>query len=294
MKTRTLGPYTVSAIGLGAMPLSFGGSVTPTLDEAVATVHAALDAGITYVDTADIYAPSWDSMGHNEEIVARALATWSGDRDAVVVGTKGGITRSQGEVWGRNGSLDYLRSAVEKSLRVLGVEAIDLYQWHRPDRHRTYAEGVEALATLRDEGKIKAIGVSNASVEELEVAAEVLGEGGLASVQNQFSPKYRNAPDAELAWCGERGIAFLPWAPLGGAGIGVQTLAKDFPAIAEVSADRGVSPQQVVLAWHLAKGEHVIPIPGASRPGSILDSVKAVDLELTDDEFERIDHRPGW
>ena len=294
MKTRTLGPYTVSAIGLGAMPLSFGGSITPTEDEAVATVHAALDAGVTFIDTADIYAPSWDTMGHNERIVARALASWSGDRDSIVVGTKGGITRAEGEVWGRNGSLDYLRSAVEKSLAILGVEAIDLYQWHRPDRRRTYAEGVEALATLRDEGKIKAIGVSNAGVDDLEVAVEVLGDGGLVSVQNQFSPRYRNAPDAELAWCGERGIAFLPWGPLGGAGGGARGLSNDFPAIAEIAADHGVSPQQVVLAWHLAKGEHVIPIPGASRTASILDSVQAVDLELTPEEFERIDHRPGW
>ncbi len=274
------------------MPLSFGGSITPTEDEAVSTIHAALDAGVDFIDTADIYAPSWDTMGHNEAIVAKALKTWSGDTDQIVVATKGGITRSEGEQWGRNGSLDYLRSAVEKSLRILGVEAIDLYQWHRPDRRLRYAEGVEALATLRDEGKIKAIGVSNAGVDDLEVVEEVLGADGLASVQNQFSPRYRNDSDLELAWCGERGIAFLPWSPLGG--VRGATLVQDFPAIAEIAQDRGVSPQQVVLAWHLAKGQHVIPIPGASRAVTILDSIKAVDLELTDDEFARIDHRPGW
>lgn len=294
MQTRRLGPFTVSAIGLGAMPFSQGGNVIPSREQAIATVHAALDAGVTYIDTADIYAPTWDAMGHNEQIVADALASWGGDRDGVVVGTKGGITRSDGERWGRDGSADYLRAAVDKSLRNLGVDVIDLYQWHRPDRSRTYADGIAVFAELKAEGKIKAIGVSNANVEELQVAVDVLGEGGLASVQNEFSPKFRGPSEDELAWCGERGIAYLPYSPLGGTSGGAKAVGQHFPVIAEIAAAHGVSPQQVVLAWELAKGDHVIPIPGASRPESITDSAQAADLVLTDDEFAAIDHRPGY
>ncbi|NYI70138.1 aryl-alcohol dehydrogenase-like predicted oxidoreductase [Naumannella cuiyingiana] len=284
MKTRTLGPFTVSAIGLGAMPMSMGRNTQPSEEQAITTVHAALDAGITFVDTADIYAPSWDTMGHNEAIVANALGSWSGDAGSIVVGTKGGITRGEGESWGRDGSEAYLRAALEKSLRILGRDKIDLYQWHRPDRNIRYAEGVEALAKFRDEGLITAIGISNANVEEIAVAVDVLGEGNLASVQNQFSPRYRSSAD-ELEYCAERGIAFLPWSPLGGTGADSKTLGENYPAIAEVAQARGVSPQQVTLAWELAQAPVVIPIPGASRPESITDSVRAADLDLSADEL---------
>ena len=127
MKQRTLAGRQVSAIGLGAMPLSMNNDKeVPSRDDAIATVHAALDAGVTFIDTADCYAPAWDEMGHNERIVAEALRTWSGDSSGVLVATKGGITRSEGEVWGRDGSAAYLHRAVEASLDNLGVSAIDL------------------------------------------------------------------------------------------------------------------------------------------------------------------------
>src|SRR5436190_23085570 len=123
MRTRTLGPFTVSAIGLGAMPLSANDDrVYPSEADAIATIHAALDAGVTFIDTADIYAPSWDQMDHNETLVGKALKSYGAGTDHVIVGTKGGITRSEGERWGRDGSLDYLRNAVERSLRALGVD----------------------------------------------------------------------------------------------------------------------------------------------------------------------------
>ncbi len=196
MQTRTLGPFTVSAIGLGGMPMSMNNDgVLPSEADAFTTIHAALDAGVTFIDTADIYAPSWDTMGHNEVLIGKALRAYGGDLDGVVVGTKGGITRGEGETWGRDGSLAYLRSAVEKSLRNLGVEQIDLYQWHRPDRWQLYGEVIGHFKTLQDEGLIKAIGISNADVEEIEVAIDVLGEGGLASVQNEFSPRFRCSTD---------------------------------------------------------------------------------------------------
>src|SRR5918993_1043018 len=200
MQTRSLGSFTVSAIGLGAMPMSSNNdNEIPEESQSIGTIHAALDAGITLIDTADIYAPSWDTMGHNETVVRKAMAAYSGTRDEVVIATKGGVTRSDGEKWGRDASLPYLRSAVEKSLRNLGVDVIDVYQWHRPDRSMAYGEGVENFKTLRDEGKVKAIGISNANVEEIEVAINVLGHDGLVSVQNEFSPKFRCSEEV-LAW----------------------------------------------------------------------------------------------
>jgi len=287
MKTRTLGPFTVSAIGLGAMPLSMGANKRPDREQAIATVHAALDAGVTYIDTADIYAPTWDSMGHNEEIVAEALASYGGT-EHVIVGTKGGITRGEGETWGRDGSPEYIRHAVVASLKALRTDVIDLYQWHRPDRWRIYGEVIQTFKELLDEGKIRAVGISNANIEEIDVALEVLGEGGLASVQNEFSPRFRSSRD-ELEHCGKHGVAFLPWSPLGGTGAHSKDVGQTYPVFHEIGQERGVGPQQVVLAWELSLGEHVIPIPGASRPESVRDSAKAVDLDLLDDEIARIE-----
>lgn len=293
MQQRTLGPFTVSAIGLGGMPVSMNNDKQiPDRTDAVATVHAALDAGVTLLDTADIYAPSWDTMGHNEEIMAEALASWGGDRSQIVVATKGGITRSEGEKWGRDGSLDYLRKAVEASLRALRVDVIDLYQYHRPDRWLVYGEVIENFKTLRQEGKIRSIGISNASVEEIEIAEQVLGEGGLASVQNEFSPRHPGSYD-ELRYCAEHGIAFLPWSPLGGTGGAARSVGDRFAVFGEVARAHDVSPQQVVLAWELGLGDTVIPIPGARRAASITDSAKAADLELSGDEHARLSHSVG-
>ena len=285
MSQRTLGPFTVSAIGLGAMPVSMNGNGIPSHEDAVATVRAALDAGVTLIDTADIYAPSWDEMGHNERIVADALAGWDGDRSSIVVATKGGITRTVEKDFGRDGSLEYLRSAVQKSLQNLKVDVIDLYQYHRPDRWMVYGEIMQNLKTLQDEGLVRTVGISNASVEEIQIAQEVLGEGGLTSVQNEFSPRHPGSY-GELKYCVEHGIAFLPWSPLGGIG-GAGTVGERFTAFAEIGRDHGVSPQQVVLAWELSLGETVIPIPGASRPASITDSFQARNLELSADELAR-------
>ncbi len=163
---------------------------------------------------------------------------------------------------------------------------IDLYQWHRPDRWQVYGEVIGHFKTLQDEGKIKAIGISNANVEEIEVAIQVLGEGGLASVQNEFSPRFRSS-QVELDYCGERGIAFLPWSPLGGTGGGGREVGERFTVFSEIARGHGVSPQQVVLAWELSLGPHVIPIPGARRPESITDSAKAASLVLSDAELAR-------
>jgi aryl-alcohol dehydrogenase-like predicted oxidoreductase len=284
---RGLGPFDVHPIGLGAMPMSMNADRTyPPEDDAVATIHAALDAGVTLIDTADVYAPAWDQTGHNERLVAKALRSWGGDTSGVLVTTKGGITRGPGEAWGRDGSLPYLRQAVEASLRNLQVEAIDLYQYHRPDRWIVYGDIMANLLELQRQGKIRAIGISNASVEEIEIAEQVLGEGNLASVQNEFSPRHPGSYD-ELQYCDRKGIAFLPWSPLGGTGGGAKAVGDRFSVFGEIAERRGVSPQRVVLAWELSLSERLIAIPGARRAASITDSAAAADLVLDADELER-------
>ena len=285
---RRLGSLTVSALGLGAMPLSMGRGEPAPHERAMATIHAALDAGITLLDTADIYAPSWDTMGHNEKLVGEALRSWGGDRTAITVATKGGITRSK-EGGGRDGSPAYLLRALEMSLAALGTDSVDLYYWHRPDRSIRYAEGVETLAGFQQEGLIREIGISNANIEEIDVAREVLGDGGLAAVQNEFSPSFFHTSRRELEHCGEHGIAFVPWSPLGGTGGGAAAVGERFPQIARIAEAHDASPQQVVLAWEIGLGEHVIPIPGASRPESITDSARAMTLALSDEERAELD-----
>lgn len=282
--TRNIGQFSVSAIGYGAMPLSMGGNVKPGMEQAIATVRAALESGITLIDTADIYAPSWEAIGHNERLLARAFRELGGRPGNVVVATKGGITRGKGETWGRDGSPGYLHSAVRRSIEALEVDAIDLYYWHRPDRGKRYAEVIETFAGLRQDGLIKEIGISNANVEEIQVALDVLGPGGLAAVQNEFSPFFHHTSRTELEFCAEHGIAFLPWSPLGGTHGGATRVGERFPVIAEVAEKHGVSPQRITLAWELSLGAHVVPIPGASRPESIRDSAEAMQLCLTQDE----------
>mgnify|MGYP000510100539 FL=1 len=287
MQQRRIGPFTVSSIGLGAMPSSMNEDQRyPSREQAIATVHAALDAGVTFIDTADVYAPAWNEMGHNERIVRDALRSWDGDTSGVLVGTKGGITRGEGETRGRDGSYEYLRGAVQRSMEALGVEVIDFYQYHRPDRWMVYGDVMGNLLRLQQEGLIRAIGISNASVEEIEIAQQVLGDGNLAAVQNQFSPKHPGSYD-ELRHCEAQGIAFLPWSPLGGTGGGGRSVGDRFGAFREIGDDHGVSPQQVVLAWELALSPVVVPIPGARRPESIADSAQAAHLVLTEDEVAR-------
>ena len=284
MQQRSLGDRTVGAIGLGAMPLSIDGR--PDEEQAVRTVHAALDAGVTLVDTADAYSLGADDVGANERLLAAALAAWSGDRDDVLVATKGGHTRTPDGGWALDGSREHLRAACEASLKALGVEAIGLYQFHRPDPQVPWAESVGALEELRQEGKVRMVGVSNADPDQIRQAQAVTQ---LASVQNELSPRFRSS-EPELELCTAEGIAFLPWSPLGGIGSAAD-LGSAHTAFAEVARARGVSPQQVCLAWLLAKSPVVVPIPGARRVESILDSVAAAELELTADELASLDAR---
>ena len=284
MQQRTIGDRSVSAIGLGGMPISIEGR--PDEARAVATIHAALDAGITLIDTADAYHRDPTDVGHNELLIAKALRLAGRSADDVLVATKGGHRRPGDGSWYVQGDATYLKQACEASLQRLDVEAIGLYQFHRPDPAVPYEESVGAIRDLLDEGKIFMAGISNANPEQIRLAQEVLG-GRLVSVQNQFSPAFRSS-EPELELCAELGIAFLPWSPLGGISSAGE-LGSRHAAFAEVAAEHGVSPQQVCLAWALAKSDVVVPIPGASRPETIQDSAKAVDLSLSAEELARLD-----
>lgn len=284
MQNRRIADTQVSAIGLGAMPMSIEGR--PEENRSIATIHAALDAGVTLIDTADAYHVHADEVGHNEELIARALASYGSDASTVLVATKGGHVRPGDGSWTLDGSPEHLRSACEASLKRLGVEAIGLYQFHRPDPRVPYAESVGALGELLDEGKIQLAGISNANPGQIREAQQVLG-GRLASVQNQFSPAFRSS-EPELALCTELELAFLPWSPLGGISSAAD-LGAEHRAFAEVARDRDVSPQQVTLAWMLHKSPWVVPIPGSSRPETIRDSTAAADLELSPKELARLD-----
>jgi aryl-alcohol dehydrogenase-like predicted oxidoreductase len=281
MPTRRLGGLQVSAIGLGEMPMSLAGR--PDEAQSIRTIHAALDAGVTLIDTADAYCIDQTEVGHGERLVAKALAAWPGDRDRVLVATKGGHTREGGE-WNLDGRPEHLRQACEASLRALGVEAIGLYQFHRPDPKVPFAESVGAVAELKAAGKVRLVGLSNVSVDQIRQARQLVQ---VASVQNEFSPRFRRS-EGELAFCAAEGIAFLPWSPLGGIGRG-RELGGRHRAFGEVAEAHGVSAQQVALAWQLAKAPAVIPIPGSSRPETITDSAAAAGLRLSDDELARLD-----
>ncbi|WP_426242207.1 aldo/keto reductase [Nocardioides sp. LHG3406-4] len=279
LPTRRLGDLQVSALGLGGMQLSTQGPDATARAEV--TIHAALDAGITLIDTADCYAPDGTGLGHNEELIAAALASYGADTSEVLVATKGGIRRD-GADWPVDGRPEWIREAVEGSLRRLGVESIGLYQHHRPDPAVPYEETIGAFKELADDGKVRRVGLSNADPGQIRAAHAILGDH-LVSVQNEFSPSFRSSRP-ELGLCAELGLAFLPWSPLGGMRH-ASGLGSEHASFAEVALRYDATPQQVALAWQLAIDPCVIPIPGASRPESVLGCVEALDLTLTGEDL---------
>ena len=283
----TVGRVQVGAIGLGLM--TFDQSGAQPREQLLDTVRAALDAGVTLFDTADAYGPGEelgaDAQGANERLVA-GLLDELGVRDQVLLATKGGHVRAGGGAWALDSSATHLRSAVDASLERLGVEQIALWQHHRPDPEVPYEDVVGTMKEIVESGKVARLGLSNADSDQIRLAHSVLGET-LVSVQNQFSPAFRSS-QPEIDVCEELGLAFLPWSPLGGLS-DAKELAEKHPAFARVAQDRGVSAQQVALAWELAQSPVVIPIPGAKRPQSIADSAAATEIELTPDELAALD-----
>ena len=288
MQTRSIGDRSVSCIGLGGMPMSIEGR--PDRDRSIATIHAALDAGVTLIDTADAYHLAGhrddDEVGHNEKLIAEALASYGGDIADVLVATKGGHLRPKRGAWDQNGSPEHLKAAAAASAKRLGVEVIGLYQFHRPDPNVPYADSIGALRDLLDAGTIRMAGISNATVDQIRQAQQIL-DGRLVSVQNQYSPAFTTSRP-ELDLCTELGIAFLPWSPFGGSG-SAGDLGSNYGAFQQVADAHGVSPQQVTLAWMLATSPVIVSIPGSTRPETIRDSVAAAGLELTADEIATLD-----
>jgi aryl-alcohol dehydrogenase-like predicted oxidoreductase len=285
MRTRPLGPSAprVGVVGYGGWPLSDSAG-RPSESEAIAALHAALDGGATLVDTADSYCRDDSEAGHNERLVARALATWGGRRDEVVVATKAGYLRPRGR-WVSDARPEHLRRACERSLAALGVDRIDLYQLHGPDPAVPLADSVGALARLREEGKVRWVGLSNVSVEEIEEARGIVE---ITSVQNRLSPFFREAvEDGVVAYCDEHGLGFLAYSPVGGG-----RLNKKLPgikALAPIAERHGASHHAVTLAWVLAQGARVVVIPAGRRIEHVVDSQTAAGIRLEPDEIDAIE-----
>lgn len=282
---RNLGPFDTTAIGLGEMPLTIENNLGWA--KGIETIHAALDAGCRHIDTAWSYYCSGGEEQTGEKLVREAMDSWKGPKDEVLIATKVGHYRNFTDgvpTWGKDGKPEHLIRYAKQSAQTLGVDTIDLLYFHRPDPEVPYNESCEAIRQLLDEGVARWAGISNASVEQIDIAREVLGDR-LVAVQNQYSPIYLDTQDT-LEHCVKLGIAFVCWSPLGGF-----RKPKDeskFDPFREVAAAHGVSYQQVVLAWELAKGDHMFVIPGAHRPETILDSLNAGDLELTDEELAKL------
>lgn len=286
MQLRPLGSsgLQVSQIGLGGMPLSIAGR--PGRAEAIKVIHAALRAGVTLIDTADVYCLDQSDIGHNEKLIAEALAqrTLAGEGGPALVATKGGLQRPGG-AWVTDADPRRLRSACEASLKALRLSTLPLYQLHAVDDAVPIEDSVGALAELRRQGKIAHIGLSNVTAAELRRAMAV---APITSVQNRCSVfDRRDFGNGVLALCAAENIAYLAYSPVGG-GRGKARVADD-PTLKAVGARHGVSSFQVALAWLLAKSRVIIPIPGASQITSAIDSAAAHALRLDADDLAALD-----
>jgi aryl-alcohol dehydrogenase-like predicted oxidoreductase len=236
-------------------------------------------------------------MGHNELLVGKAFATWKAtpeQKSKVVITTKAGITRekdgSMFGISGRNSTKHYLYRAVEASAYKLGLSKIPLWQHHRTDPAISYEEQFDNVMSLKEHGYVAEIGLSNVNAQMLRHAIKAGGtpqQGGIVSVQNEFSPNYRHWPEV-IDICNEFGIAYLPWSPLAGNRAFKKIGSGEIGAFAEIAESKGVSPYALTIAWHLNQFPTSIPIPGASTASSILDSLKGVDIHLTDEEITQL------
>ena len=306
MKTRMLGDLTVSALGIGCMPMVVGGNITygtASDDESIATIHRAIELGITFFDTAQIYGPF-----QNEELLGRAIR---GKRDGLVIATKFGFRFEGKTITGIDGSPGNARRSCEGSLQRLGIETIDLFYQHRVDPNVPIEETVGGMAELVREGKVRHIGLSEAGPDTLRRAAAV---HPIAALQSEYSLWERGVEEDILPICREHNIGFVPYSPLGRGFLTGQIRSRDdLPAddwrrndprwseenfdknlelvaiVERVAARRGASPAQVALAWLLAQGEDVVPIPGVKRRATLEDSAEAVDVTLDADDLAELD-----
>jgi aryl-alcohol dehydrogenase-like predicted oxidoreductase len=255
----------------------------PPEEQGIRVIHAALDAGVTLIDTADVYCLDDRDVGHNERLIAQALRTFRGTRDRVIVATKGGMARPGGR-WVMAGRPDQLRAACERSLRALGVDRIDLYQLHTPDRAVPLADSMGALADLQREGKIRWVGLSNVSVAEIGEAEAIVP---VTSVQNRLNPFFREAlEEGVVEYCTGQGMGFLAYSPTGGGRLNRKLPAH--PVLRPMATRLGVTPHALVLAWVLARSPAVTVIPSARTVEHAVDSTTAGNLRLSEADLSAI------
>ncbi|MBI4345254.1 MAG: aldo/keto reductase [Elusimicrobia bacterium] len=267
-------------VGLGAMPLSLEGG--PGEETGISVILASLERGVNCIDTANVYCPNDNDIGHNERLIRKALGRFGG-REPVVVATKGGLDR-RGPAWPSDARPEFLRSSCEGSLRALGVPAITLYQLHAPDRKVPFEDSVGELARLKEEGKILHVGLSNVTVAQLEAALAIVR---IESVQNRCNPfECEDYRGGMLRACEEQGITYLPYAVVGGQW--GHARAQRHPALQELAAKYGRTSYEVIVAWHLAVSDRVVPIPGASKIASAVSSAAAAELRLSPEDVRRI------
>jgi aryl-alcohol dehydrogenase-like predicted oxidoreductase len=270
-------------IGLGCMRLS----TSPQRDDerAIDVIHAALDAGATLLDTSDAYCLDESDTGHNERLIARALATWSGERASITVATKGGIRRPKG-AWVNDGRAKYLHEACDASRRALGVDVIDLYQLHAVDPRAPIETSVRALAALQSEGAVRAVGLCNVTVGQIEAARAIVD---VAAAQVSLSVlDDENLRNGVAEYCREHGIRLIAYRPLGGER--AKKLARD-PLLGEIATKRGASPHEIALAWLSSFGDDVVPIPGATRVETARSIARVRSLRLDEDDRRALDAR---
>ena len=276
------GDLTVFRLGFGAMRLTGQGiwGAPPNHDEALATLRRALELGVNLIDTADAYGPDV-----SEELIAEALYPYP---DGLVIATKGGLTRSGPNQWAPDGRPEHLREALEGSLKRLRLERIDIYQFHRPDPRVPFEDSVGALAQLRQEGKIRHVGLSNVMLDQLERAQHITP---IVTVQNHYNLADRvsqgmNEADSErmIDVCAQQGIGFIPWAPLTSG-----KLAQPGGALDAIAREKQATPSQLAIAWLLRRSPSMLPIPGTGSVRHLEENTQGATLQLTQAEFERID-----
>ncbi|MEI6805108.1 MAG: aldo/keto reductase [Myxococcaceae bacterium] len=267
-------------IGLGAMPLSTEGR--PTETDALKVIQTALELGVDFIDTANVYCLSDEDIGHNERLISKALKKWE-NRTLVRVATKGGLERPQG-TWTQNAHPKALKLACEKSLKALDTERIFLHQLHAVDPEVPLEDSIGTFVRLQEEGKIEHIGLSNVNVEQIERAGKI---AKIESVQNRFNPLCQlDFYNGVIETCLKHEITYIAYSPVGG-GDAYKALGQH-PTLLDIARKYAMTSYQVMLAFALSKGPHVIAIPGASHVASIADSMKALGLVLEDGDLKRI------
>lgn len=268
--TVTLGDIVVNRMGFGAMRITGQGvwGEPEDHDGALAVLTRAVELGVNFIDTADAYGPEV-----SENLIREALSPYEG----ITIATKGGLTRSGPDQWSPDGTPTHLREALEASLKRLGLERIDVYQFHRPDPNVPFEESIEALVNLKNEGKIRHLGLSNVTVAQLESARSMTE---IVSVQNRYNITDAQESAAVLEYCTHNSIAFIPWFPVGGGG--------DLTALTAVAKKHGATPHQIALAWLLAKSPIMLPIPGTKSIDHLEENIAAAAIVLSEEDMAEL------